>query len=191
MADREDMADGTLRPRDGRRQAPVRVPTAAELHEAALRYLERYSASQAMVARVLGRRTLRAVRAGLIEAEAAQALIAQVVSRLAASGAVDDRRFAEGRAASLLRRGRSPRAVAMDLGQRGIDSDGAAGVLAELAEDGDPAEAAAWALARRRRLGPFRRADREAHRMRDLGIMARAGFERALATAVIDGEPPD
>jgi regulatory protein len=45
------------------------------------------------------------------------------------------------------------------------------------------------ALARRRRLGPFRKAEARAeHRLRDLAAMARAGFAYALAEKVIDAE---
>jgi regulatory protein len=44
------------------------------------------------------------------------------------------------------------------------------------------------ALARRRRLGPFRTAARAQHRLRDLAAMARAGFAYDLAKKVIDSE---
>jgi regulatory protein len=58
-----------------------------------------------------------------------------------------------------------------------------------LAEEtgGDPALAAALALARRRRLGPWRPpAARAARRDKDLAILARAGFPRGLATRIVD-----
>jgi regulatory protein len=48
---------------------------------------------------------------------------------------------------------------------------------------------AARAYAKRRRIGPFRRpGTREAHRDRDLGAMARAGFPYGLARATIEAE---
>ena len=51
---------------------------------------------------------------------------------------------------------------------------------------------AAAALARRRRLGPFRPAkDRKDRRARDLAAMARAGFDYDLAKKVIDAASPD
>ena len=50
---------------------------------------------------------------------------------------------------------------------------------------------AAVALARRRRLGPFRQKDRKEHRDRDLATMARGGFDYQLAKKVIDARDPD
>jgi regulatory protein len=47
----------------------------------------------------------------------------------------------------------------------------------------DPDLAAACAFARRRRLGPFRRA--AADHARELGAFARAGFSRRVAEAVL------
>ena len=51
---------------------------------------------------------------------------------------------------------------------------------------------AAAALARRRRLGPWRPAEaRSGHRLRDLATMARAGFAYEVARRVIDAASPD
>ena len=50
---------------------------------------------------------------------------------------------------------------------------------------------AAVALARRRRLGPFRHKDRKEHRTKDLAAMARGGFDYQLARKVIDAVDPD
>ena len=51
---------------------------------------------------------------------------------------------------------------------------------------------AAVALARRRRLGPFRpEKDRKDKRLRDLAAMARAGFAFDIAKKVIDAKDPD
>ena len=64
-------------------------------------------------------------------------------------------------------------------------------VMADAISRDDAAEReAAWALARRRRLGPFRPAERASSRQRDLAAMARAGFGFGLARSVIDGDPP-
>src|SRR5258707_11653043 len=50
---------------------------------------------------------------------------------------------------------------------------------------------AATALARRRRLGPYRAKDRKDHRTRDLATMARAGFDYDLAKKIIDAADTD
>ena len=52
--------------------------------------------------------------------------------------------------------------------------------------------AAAAALARRRRLGPFRRpGEREERRDKDLAALARVGFSYAVARRVIEAPSPE
>ncbi len=46
-------------------------------------------------------------------------------------------------------------------------------------------ESAVWTFARKKRLGPFRVADREAHRQKDLARLVRAGFSFRLSKLVI------
>jgi regulatory protein len=164
-------------------------PDADGLHDAALNYLSRYAATEAGLRRVLERRIERwARRAGTEndpdtiagQATAARAVVHDVVSRLVAAGAVNDATYAESRARSLVRAGRSRRAVAMHLAAKGIDPATARQAM----PDDDASElAAALALARKRRIGPFRRGDApdEAGRRRELAVLARAGFPQSLA----------
>ena len=174
---------------------PPRAPkpiTEAGLHAAALRYLERFAASAEMVRRVLARRVERAVRAGLTERADGTRLIGRVVGRLVAVGVVDDAGFAEAKTRSLNRRGASTRAIRARLAAQGLGAEQVGAALAALqADGGDPELAAAVALARRRRLGPFRAGDRAAHRLRDLGVLARAGFGGEVARRVIDAAPDE
>ena len=110
---------------------------------------------------------------------AARRAVLQVVERLAASGAVDDRTFAESRARRLMRSGHSSRAIAAHLAVRGIDP---ATRKAALTVEPDQELAAAVKMTARKRIGPFRSgpADETTHR-RELGILARAGFDQETA----------
>src|SRR5581483_11780996 len=92
------------------RGAPKPI-TETGLHEAALRYLERFAASGEMVRRVLARRVERAVRGGLAERSDGARLIERVIARLLAAGLIDDAGFAAARTRSLHRRGASTRAI--------------------------------------------------------------------------------
>lgn len=176
------------------------MPDAAALHQAALAHLARYAATQADLTGMLDRRIARWARAasGTMEAEqiaaatkAARDAARGVVQRLVATGAVDDGAFAAARARRLARAGRSRRAVAAHLAAHGVAGEA---VRAALPEDPEGDLAAALALARRRRLGPFgsAQADAEAQR-RELAVLARAGFSqevarRALAMDLEDAE---
>ncbi len=174
--------------------APDR-PAGAEddaLERAALDYLARYAASRRGVERVLTRRIEKRARLGAGEADDARAALTRVLDRLAADGLLDDRRFAEARARSLLARGRSTAAIRAALRDKGVDPARADEAVAGLAEETpSPDLSAAIALARRRRLGPFRpQAARAAWRDRDLATMARAGFPRDVACRVVAARDP-
>ncbi|WP_248309303.1 RecX family transcriptional regulator [Bosea sp. AK1] len=153
-----------------------------------MHYLERYSAPAAQLRRVLARKVALSCRHHGEDPAAHAAALDDVVSRCITSGLVDDRRFAEARAATLRRRGRSARAVAATLAAKGVGRE-----LAEQASSvGDEEElAAARKAARRKRLGPWSRGDRAANRQKDLAAMARAGFTITVARTVIDGTGDD
>lgn len=164
-------------------------PDATALREAALTYLARYAATATGLSRVLERRVERWARLALAttdgdvvasQSDVARKAVSDVVARLVAAGAVNDAAYAESRARSLVRAGRSRRAVTAQLIAKGIDPASAQSVLPydELSE-----LAAALVLARKRRIGPFRSGATpdEAGRRRELGVLARAGFPQDIA----------
>ena len=91
-------------------------------------------------------------------------MIEAVLARLRAAGYLDDDRYAAAKARSLAGRGRSQAAIRATLARKGVGRETATAAVAALREEGpDPEFAAAVALARRRRLGPWR-APRSARR---------------------------
>jgi len=183
---------GEILPDRMRRSTPPTI-TQAALEKAALHYLERFAASTEQLRKVLLRRIERAVRLGA-EPEAVAAArrdVEPLLKRYLAAGFLDDRRFAEAQAQSLLRRGTSRRGIRLRLAAKGIEREL---VEAALAEDAEVASelAAAGALARRRRLGPYRAAGaRAAFRQKDLATLARAGFPLEIARQVLAAGDPE
>ncbi len=112
---------------------------------------------------------------------------------MVALGLVDDRGFATARARSLHRKGKSRRVIIRTLVSKGVNQDHIDWALAALGDDlgggkGALEFEAAINLARRRKLGPFRRADRdssEQSRRRAQGVLARAGFSYAVASQIL------
>lgn len=101
---------------------------------------------------------------------------------------VDDTAFAAMRARSLMNRGKAPRYIAQDLAQRGLSKADIDAALASLAHEAgeDPALHAAKSLLRRRRLGPYRPAEkREAAFDKDMGALARAGISLTMARTLL------
>jgi regulatory protein len=161
------------------------------LETAAFAYLERYASSVETLRRVLMRRVERAVRAGAIERAEGKSRADDVVARLQARRLLDDTAYAEARARSLSRQGRSRAIIARRLAAKGVARATVESALDGLAADGETDLAAAVRYARRRRLGPFRAAaERAERRERDLAALGRAGFSYEIASRVVDAETP-
>lgn len=179
------------------------------LENVALFYLQRFAASAETLRRVLRRRVERSVRVHGTDRAEGNAMAEAVVARMLAAGLVSDRAFACARAARLHARGASPRLISAHLKARGITPELVEEALAELqaaspgGTDGeghgqgrgaadDTAFRAAVNLARRRRLGPFRRAEERASFLKkDLAAFARAGFSYAIASRILAAAAPE
>ena len=145
-----------------------------------MNHLARYPATQAGLARVLGRKIDRWGRLYADEdaqpeetaaaAARAKAEIAGVIAKLLAAGVLNDAAFAASRARRLTREGKSRRAVQAHLAAKGVQG-------VKIAEDPQRELAAACAYLRRRRAGPFG----EAPALKILAAMARGGFSQAVA----------
>lgn len=174
-------------------------PDAARLREAALAHLARFSTTEAGLFRVLARRIERWARAAEAEGgerealrEAASLALAQareVAAALVRSGTVDDAAFAAARARRLARTGRSRRAIAAHLAAKGVGAETAA---AALPEDEAAELAAALAVLRRRRAGPFAAAPADAQAIsRALAALARGGFSQRTARRAHGMDPEE
>ena len=147
----------------------------------ALNYLGRYASSAENLRRVLTRRVRRR---SPDSAPQASAQIDALVLRYRESGLLDDAAYAAGRVQSLQRRGQSVSAMRARLAAKGVAASDMADALSALrSAEVDPDLSAACVFARRRRLGPYRRA--AADHARELGAFARAGFNRRVAEAVL------
>jgi regulatory protein len=174
--------------RKARVRKPPRPLTAASLENAAVYYLGRFASSSGNLRRVLMRKVARAARDGEEgQAEAGAQMVDALIARYLDKGLLNDRAYAAQAASSLARRGASRYSIAGKLGQKGVDNELVAQTIAGLDEEGGASElAAACALARRRRLGPYRTPDKRADfREKDLASMARAGFGLNLARRVL------
>jgi len=202
-------------------------PDEPALREAALTHLARFATTEQGLRDVLTRRlrrwAVRAERADLDAETIASAvaacmdLIPGIVMDMVRIGALDDTTFAMSRARGMTRAGRSRRAVAVHLAQRGVGQDDTTAALdAALGERSDTTAhdhelGAALVLARKRRLGPFSRpflpsdpddpdaeepphsrahAEMQTH-TKALAVFARNGFERSVAEAALCMEPEE
>ncbi len=166
--------------------------TARRLENIAAAYVDRYASSTGRLRDVLLRRVRKARHAEAPVVENAEAVIEGIVAKYVKSGILDDRRFAEHKAETLSRRGTSQRRIREKLALARVGRDDVDHALTILRDDTDSEFAAAVALARRRRLGPFADpAVRRERRDKHLAAMGRAGFALGLARRVIDAKDED
>lgn len=167
-----------------RRPLPALDPAALE--RLALRYVERFATTRGKLADYL-RRKIRERGWEGVEPDPAG-----LAARMAELGYIDDRAWAQGKAAALGRRGLGARRVAgalMEARVEEVDREAVAPEVDARAVD------AALAFARRKRLGPWGQAglDRPA-REKALGAMLRAGHPLNLARRILalpPGVEPD
>ena len=169
-------------PADRRPDRCVAPPLdAASLDRLALRYVERFATTRGKLADYLRRK----VRERGWSGQPADPV--GLAERLAALGYVDDRAYAEAKAAAMGRRGLGERRVTGALRAARVDAADTAGLASAIAER---AVESALTFARRRRIGPFadRVADR-AVREKQVSAMARAGHPFALARRIVEAAP--
>ncbi|MBX7115907.1 MAG: RecX family transcriptional regulator [Myxococcaceae bacterium] len=159
------------------------------LENAALFYLQRYSATAKTLKRVLLRkvdRSLRVHEGG--DRNEARGWVDALLEKLIRNGLLDDRAYAHGRAQSLRAGGRSSRAISQKLRMKGVSAELLSQTLATATSEVSEEEAARiWA--KKKRLGPYARdaSQRAEQRTKHLAAMARAGFSFALAKKIVDG----
>jgi regulatory protein len=165
---------------------PTKI-TPSYLENAALHYLERYSSSRANLRRILMRKVDRSLAHWGGEREDAAGQVEMVIAKLAALGYLDDAAYAETKVRGLRRKGASKRLIAAALTAKGVEADT---VMAALAGQEPESELqAAFTLARRRRIGPFRPEEKRAEfRAKDLATLGRAGFSWEVARQVVEAE---
>jgi regulatory protein len=168
------------------RRPPPKIG-ASYLENAALHYLERYSSSRANLRRVLMRKIDRSLAHWGGERDEMAALADSVIAKLAGLGYLDDTAYAETKLRGLRRKGASARLIRATLAAKGVEAETAENAMAE--QDGQSELDAALILARRRRLGPYRPADKRAEfRAKDLAALGRAGFSWEVARAVVEAD---
>jgi regulatory protein len=189
-------ADEADRPRRTAKPA-----TPERLEKAAYHYLERFSTSADNLRRVLMRRVQNSAYLHDTDPQVGAEAIDKLIVRFLEAGLLDDAAYARTRAVSLHRQGKGTRAIRQTLSIKGVEADVIDGALDGLAEELGPSDpdaaligraetdfAAAINYARRRRLGPYRRKEREESREKDLAALGRQGFGYDTARRVIEAE---
>ena len=176
-----------------RNRTPV-VLDRQTIESKALAYLDKFDASTARLQRILTDFVKKRSRELGVDATPHLQTVQETLQRYQQTGLIDDRRYSLTMAQSLIARGTSRQAIWAKLNARGIAKEIIDEVLQNLGTHQGSELDAARALVRKRRLGHYRAAaeQRDNYR-RDLGILARAGFDldtarRALSLQGMDDQ---
>lgn len=160
------------------RRAPPKPLDEQALRDLALGYAGRYATSAAKLKHYLHSKLRTRGWAGADEPQ-----VDALVERFVELGYIDDAVFAEARTRDLLGRGYGARRVEQALYHAGIDRE----AIALPGPSQVETRAAALALARRRRLGPFGAEPLDPKRReKQLAALVRAGHEFEAARAIVD-----
>jgi len=152
------------------------------LEHLALRYVERFATTEGKLVDYLVRKLRERGWAGT-PPPAPRELAALMVSL----GYIDDRAYAEAKAASLARRGLGARRVRQALQAARVGAEDHEAIAPQLAE---AARDAALAFARRKRIGPFGQGEADrATREKQFAAMMRAGHGSALSRRIVAAAP--
>ncbi|MGF1477467.1 MAG: regulatory protein RecX [Geminicoccaceae bacterium] len=153
-------------------------------------YVARYASSTARLRRVL----LRRARRYGYEDTVSEPLIDKAIATVVELGLIDDAAYARSLERRFDERGRSTRALVSALAEKGVARE----IIDDLVGSRSRADEmrSALALARRRRLGPFRRSSDQGDasfelRLKELAVLARAGFDAAIARRIVTASSED
>lgn len=188
----QDMADPeNIKPR---KHSPEKKPpkkiTEKYLYNSGLAYLQRFPSSTPHFKRIMGRKIDRSCNYHKDQnRDDCTKLLDQTVETFVRQGLLNDSAYLQGMINSLRRRGLSRQAILARLQQKGMAQDTILKTLRDYDAEktGDADLTAALQLARRKKLGPFRR-DSETDKNKELAALARAGFSFDVAQKVLGME---
>ena len=157
------------------------------LKDLAYGYLEKYSPSKQQLKVFLLKKYLTKIK-GTKSKKEVTAIIDEIVSNLEKNKILNDELYSDSKARMFLRRGYSLNKINQSLRNIGIDSQYIKQSIDKIKENEiEPDFVSALKLCKRRRIGPLRpNANRELFYKKDMGILARGGFNFELSKRVLD-----
>ena len=159
------------------------------LRDLAYSYLERYSPSKQQLKVHLLKKYLTKIKGAKSKKEVS-VIIDEIILGLEKNKILDDELYSDSKARMFLRRGYSLNKINQSLRNKGIENKYIKQSIDKIKEDEiEPDFVSALKLCKRRRIGPLRPdANRELFYKKDMGILARGGFNFELSKRVLDLE---
>ena len=157
------------------------------LKDLAYSYLEKYSPSKQQLKVYLLKKYLTKIK-GTRSKREVTSIIDEIIENLEKNRIVNDELYSDSKARMFLRRGYSLNKINQSLRNKGIDSKYIKQSIDKIKEDQiEPDFVSALKLCKRRRIGPLRpQANRELFYKKDMGILARGGFNFDLSKRILN-----
>ena len=157
------------------------------LRDLAYSYLEKYSPSKQQLKVYLLKKYLTKIK-GTKSKKEVTLIIDEIISNLEKNRILNDEMYSDSKARMFLRRGYSLNKINQSLRNKGIDDKFIKQSIEKIKEDEiEPDFVSALKLCKRRRIGPLRPNDnRELFYKKDMGILARGGFNFDLSKRVLN-----
>ncbi len=159
------------------------------LRDLAYSYLEKYNPSKQQLKVYLLKKYLTKIK-GTKSKKEVTSIIDEIILNLEKNKILNDEMYSDSKARMFLRRGYSLNKINQSLRNKGIDNKFIKQSIDKIKEDNiEPDFVSALKLCKRRRIGPIRPDEnRELFYKKDMGILARGGFNFELSKRVLDLE---
>ena len=159
------------------------------LKDLAYSYLEKYNPSKQQLKVYLLKKYLTKIKGSKSKKEVTS-IIDEIVSNLEKNKILNDEMYSDSKARMFLKRGYSLNKINQSLRNKGIESKFIKQSIDKIKEDKiEPDFVSALKLCKRRRIGAIRpTANRELFYKKDMGVLARAGFDYDLSKRVLSLE---
>ncbi len=176
-----------------RRPRPLKPVEKQRVREQALRYLDRFAATTDKLKRHLFTKNYKAMAQHSQDEEKIHQMIEEVVNSLEKSGLMDDQQYADAKARSMSRQGKSTRHIRQKLHSLGLKEQQADHALDELSEvEGYTDVIGAAKYVRKRRFGPYKDENtREERRDKELSALLRNGYNFDIAQKILSLQTVD
>ena len=156
------------------------------LRDLAYSYIEKYNPSKQQIKTYLLKKYLKKFQGSKIKKEVTE-IIDNIVLNLEKNNFLNDSLYSDSKARMLFRRGYSLNKIGNSLKSKGIKTDYIRMSLEKIKnEKTDPDFVSAMKICKKRRIGPMRpEANREIFYKKDMGILARSGFNYDISKKIL------
>ena len=156
------------------------------LRDLAYSYLEKYNPSKQQLKVYLLKKYLLKIK-GTKSKKEVTSIIDEIISNLEKNKLLNDEMYSDSKARMFLRRGYSLNKINQSLRSKGIEDKYVKLSIEKIKDDQiEPDFVSALKLCKRRRIGPLRpSANRELFYKKDMGVLARGGFDFELSKRVL------